>query len=317
MLFRKATFGAATVGAVLGLSGLVHADEPATKDQPVRVNEKGDKVKVKTVQAGDRSTKGQARRVTVLDGLSVYNKKSEKLGSLSDVVIDLSSGEVKYAALSRGGLAGIGDKLFAIPWNAMKHGEFVKDGKKYEFLRLDVQPETLENAPGFDQNKWPDFASARYTNSVDTHFRTKDHTDKEDRADTEENDVDESIASKSQDHIHRSSKITGMVVENATRKKLGSVKDLVIDVDTGKIRYAVLSFGGIAGFGDKMFAVPWKAMKCEYSGEDESHYLVLNVKYEKLKQASGFDNDNWPDFGNATFLSDNDKQYHEDATDDK
>ncbi len=311
----KAAFSAATLGALLGFGAIAHADEPAT-EQPARINAEGAKVDVETTKPEGRKGEGASRRTTELTGLSVYNKKSEKLGTLNDVVVDLTHGKVTYGALSRGGVLGIGDKLFAIPWNAMKHGEFVKDGEKHEFIRLDAQPETLENAPGFNQDKWPDFASAKYTDSIDEHFRNKAKEEAvETEAENEAANEEASSASKANDHVHRSANVLGMTVENQTRKKLGSIKDLVVDVDTGEIRYAVLSFGGIAGFGDKMFAIPWKAMKCEYSGEEESHYLVLNVKYETLKKATGFDKDNWPDFGNAEFLSENDRQFQE--TDEK
>jgi hypothetical protein len=63
----------------------------------------------------------------------------------------------------------------------------------------------------------------------------------------------------------------------------------------GYIEYAVLSFGGFLGLGDKYFAVPWEAMVLSSDKEQ----FILNVKEERLKNAPGFDKDNWPDMSRA------------------
>jgi len=54
-----------------------------------------------------------------LEGNDVYNSAGEELGSIKDIMIDVPRGRVAYAVLSRGGVLGIGDKLFAIPWGAL------------------------------------------------------------------------------------------------------------------------------------------------------------------------------------------------------
>ncbi len=65
----------------------------------------------------------------------------------------------------------------------------------------------------------------------------------------------------------------------------------MIDVPSGRIAYAVLSFGGFLGLGDKLFAIPWQAMELS----EHEHKFVLNVDKESLKNAPGFDKDHWPD----------------------
>ena len=61
--------------------------------------------------------------------------------------------------------------------------------------------------------------------------------------------------------------------------------------------YAVLSFGGFMGMGNKLFAMPWEAF--EFSATENK--LILNVDKEKLKTAPGFDKDGkWPDFSDTT-----------------
>jgi sporulation protein YlmC with PRC-barrel domain len=72
---------------------------------------------------------------------------------------------------------------------------------------------------------------------------------------------------------------------------LGTLKEVMLDLDEGRVSYAVLSFGGFLGFGDKLFAIPWEAL----SINTEDHTFILNVDKEQLENAPGFDKDNWPD----------------------
>jgi len=96
-----------------------------------------------------------------------------------------------------------------------------------------------------------------------------------------------------------SSTLNGENVRNASGEDLGEIKDLMIDTASGTIQYAVLSFGGWLGMGDKLFAVPWNAMRLD----TENHCLVLDVSKERLKDAPGFDQDNRPDFADTTFTN--------------
>ncbi len=92
----------------------------------------------------------------------------------------------------------------------------------------------------------------------------------------------------------RISKVIGMTVKNDAGKELGSINDVVVDMESGKIRYLAVSYGGWLGLGDKLFAVPLSAFKCSYNAENDEHLLVLNVPESKLKNAPGFDQDSWP-----------------------
>jgi len=103
-----------------------------------------------------------------------------------------------------------------------------------------------------------------------------------------------------------SSTLNGENVRNASGEDLGEIKDLMIDTASGTIQYAVLSFGGWMGMGDKLFAVPWNAMRLD----TENHCLVLDVPKDRLKDAPGFDKDNWPDFADTTFTNRISNYYH-------
>jgi len=91
--------------------------------------------------------------------------------------------------------------------------------------------------------------------------------------------------------VSRASKIIGTAVKNPTGENLGDIKDLVINPLSGRMVYAVVSFGGIFGVGDKLFAIPFKAL--QWNGEKEQYILDMDKK--TLKDAPGFDQKHWPD----------------------
>ena len=85
--------------------------------------------------------------------------------------------------------------------------------------------------------------------------------------------------------------IIGNKVVNREGEQLGIIRDLVIDLDDAQIAYAVLSFGGFMGLGDKLFAIPLEALA--FNTRDNT--VILDVDKEVLKNAPGFDKDQWPD----------------------
>ena len=99
-------------------------------------------------------------------------------------------------------------------------------------------------------------------------------------------------------HVLSASTLIGDDVRNNAGENLGKIEEIMIDLKTGSIAYAVLSFGGFLGLGDKLFAVPWQAMEIDL-GE---HEFVLDVDEERLKNAPGFDKDNWPESADPTFM---------------
>jgi sporulation protein YlmC with PRC-barrel domain len=91
-------------------------------------------------------------QATTIIGTKVINRAGEQLGTLKELMVDLEDGRIAYAVLSFGGLLGMGDKLFAIPWDAL-----IPNPKERTFV-LDVKKEVLQQAPGFDKDHWPDNA---------------------------------------------------------------------------------------------------------------------------------------------------------------
>lgn len=102
-----------------------------------------------------------------LIGEDVYNRQEEDLGDIKEIMLDMRQGKVAYAVLSFGGWLGMGDKLFAVPWEALQ-----LDTVNKRFL-LDVSKDHLKNAPGFDKDHWPDMASAEFSTQLHNFYGTQ------------------------------------------------------------------------------------------------------------------------------------------------
>ena len=99
-------------------------------------------------------------------GNDVYNTAEEDLGDIKEFMIDMASGKVAYAVLSFGGILGMGDKLFAVPFAALKLDTVNKR------FTLDVTKDAMKNAPGFDKDKWPTMADDSWAKGLHTFYGT-------------------------------------------------------------------------------------------------------------------------------------------------
>ena len=100
-------------------------------------------------------------------GDKVVNRQKENLGTIEHLMIDVENGHVAYAVLSFGGFLGMGDKLFAIPWNAL-----MVDTDEERFI-LDIDKKLLERAPGFDKAHWPNMADRAWGAEVSRYYGAK------------------------------------------------------------------------------------------------------------------------------------------------
>jgi len=99
-------------------------------------------------------------------GNDVYNRDDEDLGDIEEFMIDMASGKIAYAVLSFGGVMGLGDKLFAVPWAAL-----TLDTVNKRFT-LDVPKERLSEAPGFDKSNWPAMSDKTWAGGVHKFYGT-------------------------------------------------------------------------------------------------------------------------------------------------
>lgn len=284
-LYRTALASLVLPLAVAGVS--LGADPPQPAD-PGMQKETADQMKQTAVPV----------RASKLIGMNVYNHQDKELGKIKDVVLDQTGRNIGYAVVAYGGFLGVGDKLFAVPYRSLEYSS-VKDSKI--FLSLDEQ--ALKNAPGFDKDAWPDKAdSAAYYKQTDQYY------DKNSTAQPAAGRMEGATPTPMAEGLtwnRRLSSLVGADVKSPTGENLGDIKDVIIDWKTGKVQYDVLSFGGTMGIGDKLFAVPPTALQ----SKPDSKELVLAIDQQRLKDAPGFNKDNWPNFSDPNWQKTNDQFY--------
>jgi sporulation protein YlmC with PRC-barrel domain len=120
--------------------------------------------------------------------------------------------------------------------------------------------------------------------------------DKELRGSIEQKDHP-GIGSMAVTKLNKARTLLGMDVRNHQNERLGEIEDLVFDLRSGKIAYAVLSVGGFLGIGEKYIAVPPSA----FEAVPQDQHLVLNADKEKVNNAPGFAKSAWPEIGSSTW----------------
>ena len=98
--------------------------------------------------------------------------------------------------------------------------------------------------------------------------------------------------------VNRAHNLIGMEIRNRNDEKLGEIKDLVIDLQSGKVAYATIASGGFIGVGEKLVAVPLTALS---ASEHSDKYLILDATKGEFMDAPGIAQTNWPDYRNPNY----------------
>jgi sporulation protein YlmC with PRC-barrel domain len=99
--------------------------------------------------------------------------------------------------------------------------------------------------------------------------------------------------------VMAASDFEGEDVVNHQGETLGDIEEIMLDVRSGRIAYAVLAAGGFLGIGEKYFAIPWRALTLD----TDRKCFILDVDKERLQSAPGFDKDHWPSMADQSWAS--------------
>ncbi|GAA5505803.1 PRC-barrel domain-containing protein [Novipirellula caenicola] len=136
----------------------------------------------------DDKTQGTTIRVSQLIGYNIQNSQGESVGEIKDIVLDARTGKVRYAAVTYGGFLGMGNKLFAVPFEAFRvqvdpdeldEGDGI-DSDDYVLI-LNVTKEQLEGQQGFDEDNWPNMADRAWARDLDKRYNVNRNEDAKDR----------------------------------------------------------------------------------------------------------------------------------------
>ncbi len=243
-------------------------------------------------------------KASTLNGMAIHNRQNEPLGEIKDVMLNLRNGRVQYAVMGTGGFLGMGDKLIALPPTALSASP---DGKK---LILQADKESLRAAPGVGKNNWPELADAGWLSERDRHYS-------EHAAASTENSIEEAAGAEKDRQKHsgtstntasekelpippaniKLSELLGTKVQDLQKKMVGEISDAAVDLETGEVRYLVVSAGGVLGVGEKLFAIAPQLFRKSGSADT----LLIPTTLEASKKAPGFNRDQWPEHADQTF----------------
>jgi sporulation protein YlmC with PRC-barrel domain len=225
-------------------------------------------------------------RASELIGMNVNGSANDTIGEIKDIAIDPRCACARFAVLSSGGVMGVGDTLAIVPLKALRIDHQNKTAS------LNIDKTRLEQAPKFTDEDWGRLTDKNWTTTVYQYYKVEPDGDVE----LEQKEV---VGAQSP-RILKGSDVVGMDVHSGADEDLGELEDVMIDLNSGRIGYAVLSFGGVLGVNEKLFAVPWQTLKTDA----EADKLVLNVDTDKLANAPGFDENDWPDMSELNWSKD-------------
>ena len=105
--------------------------------------------------------------------------------------------------------------------------------------------------------------------------------------------------------VMAASSLEGERVIDRHGEPIGEIEEIMLDVASGRIAYAVLAVGGFLGIGEKYFAVPWRAFELDA----QRKCFVLGVDKERLSDAPGFDKDHWPSMADERWAAEVERFY--------
>jgi sporulation protein YlmC with PRC-barrel domain len=226
-----------------------------------------------------------------INGLHVFNREGQKIGEIQDMVVNLKTGKVAYAALDHG------HKLIAVPWHSLTFHFGRPNDADARFFTLNTSKEQLDSAHGFDKDHWPNL-NAQWAAAVNQHFGVQEEN-------TASNQNQPAVAYETMFRVHQ---LDGMNVNDSQGKKMGDVKDVAIDINRGTVAYLAMEY---TPGRNKLLAVPLSAFTLAHSGNNT--YLTLGMNQDALKDAPGFEKDHWPSHADQRFLTEMNTYYERHA----
>lgn len=241
---------------------------------------------------GGLSMAQRYQKANDLMGKTVKNSADENLGKLEDIVVDASSGRILYGVLSFGGFMGMGDKLFAIPWESLDLPDHAKN------FVLNVSKDRLKTAEGFDKSHWPNFADEAWATKTYKYYEQTPYWQASDVNRTSDQNYRDRWTQRTT-VWQKCSDICGKDIHNLQNEDLGKISDCLIDPDGGRILYGVLANAG------KRHAIPWAALTL--SGDAKRFQVDLTK--EQLRNAPVLDGDTWPQVTEERWATDTHRYY--------
>ncbi len=223
---------------------------------------------------------GQLERANKLVGKEVFGVGNQKLGKIDNLVVDLTSGRILYAVVSSSkGKVAVAPGVFSNP-------------KGSEGVNAKIDAQKIDNAPQFtsDIDQPQNIAKADFVSKVYNYFG--------------ENDWWAGANNPSQgsfNNVHKTSDLTNTKVEDVNNNKIGTIKNVVVNLPDGRVVYAMFSPASSLNLNDNnaLYALPPQTL----TWNQDQKSLVSNLSREKLASAPHINNNDWAQLANPAFAS--------------
>lgn len=214
-------------------------------------------------QSAEAQQQMEDARASRLIGMAVEGTDGKRLGDIEDLVIDLNNQRVHYAILGHGGIAGIGEKLFAYPISALQPAE-------NDRVRINVTAEQLKDAPGFDRKNWPDWNNEQVRSNVDRYY----------------GDVQPVKPDENPRYV-RASDFIGKDIKDSANQDVGEVEDVIVNMKDGSLHYVLVDFDDWhENNNNRLFALSPDTFRAAVGDKDD---LRIDAERQTLASAPSVD----------------------------
>ena len=227
-----------------------------------------------------REALGKVVKASDVIGRDVNNAESKKLGAVKDLAVDLKSGRVVYALVDA--KVGSETKVIAVPPGALNCQH---DDKTYA---LTASKDRLKSAPKFEVSEQRTLPQNEIAELYRAYGQTPYFLDEEKRTPRYAPLVGP---------VLMASTVMGLPVRNHQDEKLGTVENLMVNLESGRLVHIIVSSGGFLGVGDELSVVP----PASFSYDVGSKRLILNATEESLSATPRFHKKSWPDFSDPEY----------------
>jgi sporulation protein YlmC with PRC-barrel domain len=243
------------------------------------------------VQAQDtqRVSSYRAFRASELIGKEVKNPQGKELGEIKDLVVHMSTGDVRYAIMSFGGFMGLGDRMYAVPVKSLKLGAKGND------LVLNMDKARIQQQKSFPRDKWSVLKEKHFWGEVDRLSGLP------------------AVQPADAYYAYSASELIGKDVVNVKGEDVGELEDLVINMNAQQVHYAVLEVDPGLFASEKLYSLPLRAFMFRRDKDDRTDLktdkLVVNLGKADIAKLRGFDRNRWPDLNDPTYRVDIDRYF--------
>ena len=200
-------------------------------------------------------------------GTNVVDSQNNKVGEVKDMAIDIRNSRINYVVISTGGIAGMGNKLRALPPHA------VVAARTNDDITLKVSPQILKESPTLPDKDWISAIDQKALGAMYQRMGANLPVDGE------------------APQVLAASELIGRPVITGREEKTGAeVKDLTVDVRAGRVPFAILEFGALTGAaGGKWIPVPTAVL----SKSELKDSIRIDITAHDLANGREIDKDNW------------------------